>query len=295
MPPGKKHLVFLVNPRSGVQRQKDILSAIELHLDHTVFSFEIQETQYAHHGVQLAKTAAHAGAFGVIAVGGDGSVNDAAAGLSGTATALGILPMGSGNGMARTLGISRKLPEALAVLNSQNITAIDMGYANERPFVSNAGLGFDALISEAFASSKKRGFASYAWLSSRHFFQYQPTRYTITVDGKTWQEEAFIINVANGRQLGYNFQIAPQASYTDGLLDVVILRAFPKWKVLGITLRGFSGRLLHNRYVHHLQCRSVSIQPDDASLLQTDGDAWPCTGKVDFRVQPGALKVFIPK
>lgn len=295
MQDGQKHLLFLVNPRSGVQRQKDIRDAIAAKLDQSVFSFEIKETRYPRHATELSREAAAAGLYGVVAVGGDGSVNDVVAGLAGTDTALGIIPMGSGNGMARTLGIARQPAEAVAVICRNHISTIDLGYANERPFISNAGLGFDALISQAFARSKKRGFANYALLSGRHYLQYQPDHYTLSMDGKTWQEEAFFINVANGRQLGYNFQIAPQASYRDGLLDVVIVRSFPKWKGLGITLRGFRGSLHGSPYVRHLRCEHLTITAAKARLLQADGDAWPCDGAVNFRVAPATLKVFIPE
>lgn len=293
--PAKKHLVFLVNPRSGVQRKKEIEEMVAKHLLKDLFTYEIQPTQYAHHGTLLASEAAKNGAYGVIAVGGDGSVNDVASGLAGTSSALGIIPMGSGNGMARTLGIPRNVKKALAILNEDHCAAIDMGYSNKRPFVSNAGMGFDAVISRAFSTSKKRGFLNYAWLSTRHLSSFQPETYMITSEGKTWQEKAFFINVANGKQFGYNFQIAPKASFTDGLLDVIIVRPFPKWQSIAFALRGFTGSLLDSKYVRHFQCREIQIKSEKGKLLQIDGDAHDCDGSVDFKIVPAALKVFIPK
>lgn len=295
MTPAKKQLVFLVNPRSGVQRNKALAAVIDKALDQQTFSYDIRETKYPQHGTTLARTAAAAGAYGVIAVGGDGSVNDVATGLFETKTVLGILPMGSGNGMARTLGISLNLTKAIELINQNNILPIDAGFANEKLFVSNAGIGFDALISKVFAKSKKRGFANYARLSGKHYFKYKPSLYAITADGTSWEEEAFFINVANGRQFGYNFQVAPQASYSDGLLDLVIVRPFPKWKGFGIAIRGFRGALLKSPYVRHLQCRSVQISSKDEILLQADGDALPSPNSVSFRVAPAALNVFLPK
>jgi len=290
----KKHLVFVVNPHSGTLRRKDMPATIAQYLDTSVFSFDIQETKFPHHGTALAKQAAADGAFGVVAVGGDGSVNDVAAGLAGTGAALGIIPLGSGNGMARTLGIPRQSAGAMQVLNRQNVIQIDIGYANEKPFVSNAGMGFDAVVSGAFAKSRRRGFAAYAWLSGKEFFRYRPRTYQLTIDGDTRVEQAFLVNIANGRQFGYNFQIAPGASFTDGLLDVVILRAFPKIKGLAITLRGFRGSLLNSRYVTHLQGREVRLQTGEPMPFQIDGDAVPGTGDVFFRVAPAALKIFAP-
>lgn len=290
----KKHLVFIINPRSGVDRQKAIQDAIDTTLDQQLYSYEIQYTQYAKHGTVLAKEASAKGAYAVVAVGGDGSVNDIVAGLLDTDTCLAIIPKGSGNGMARTMGIPLKEQEAIAVINKGNEIKMDIGYANERPFISNAGVAFDALISRKFAKSVRRGFAMYSWLVTKYLWVYKAWKWDIEIDGKQIQEKAFIITVANGKQFGYNFQIAPDANWTDGLFDVVIIRNFPR--ILGglIAFRAMNGSILKSPYVKHYRAKEVVVSHPQLRLMQTDGDAHECENKIRFTIKKGLQKVIVP-
>lgn len=290
----KKHLVFIINPKSGVDRQKAIQHAIDTTLDFNQFTYEIQHTEYAKHGIELAKQAATNGAFAVVAVGGDGSVNDVVNGLLGTDTALAIIPKGSGNGMARTMGIPLKEEQAIKVINKGNITHMDIGYANGQPFISNAGVAFDALISRKFAKSVRRGFAMYSWLVTKYMWLYKAWKWNIMVDGKEVNTKAFIITVANGRQFGYNFQIAPDANWTDGLFDVVIVKDFPR--ILGglITIRAMTGTITKSPYVKHYRAKEVVISHPELRLMQTDGDAHACENSITFTIKKGLQKVITP-
>lgn len=289
-----KHVIFIVNPKSGVERQKEISLAVSTHLDSALYTHEILLTQYAKHGTTLAHEAAAKGAYAVVAVGGDGSVNDVAHGLAGTGTLLGIIPKGSGNGMARTIGIPLDVEGAIKVINAGNIAAIDIAYANDRLFISNAGVAFDALISKKFAKSEKRGLMVYSWLVTKYLWLYKTWDFSITIDGREMKERAFMVNVANGTQFGYNFRIAPMAIYTDGLLDIIIIRKFPK--ILGgiIALRAMTGTIAGSRYVQHFTGREITISHPKLNLMQTDGDAHTCTSSINFRVVPGAQRVIVP-
>jgi len=290
----KKHLVFIINPKSGVEREKAIQQAIDTKLDMDRFTYEIDHTQYAKHGTVLAKEAAQRGAYAVVAVGGDGSVNDIVAGLIGTGTALAIIPKGSGNGMARTMEIPLKEMEAIEIINRGNSVMMDIGYANDRPFISNAGVAFDALISKKFAKSERRGFAIYSWLVTRYMWTYKEWEWNITIDGREMKEKAFIISVANGRQFGYNFQIAPCANWTDGLLDVIIIKKFPK--ILGgmLVMRAMNGTITNSPFVDHYTAKEVTISHPKLKLMQTDGDAHECANSIHFRIEKGVQKVIVP-
>lgn len=290
----RKSLVFIINPKSGVERQKEIKQGIDAHLDTQQFSYEIVYTEFAKHGATLAREAARNGAYAVVAVGGDGSVNDVVHGLVGTDTALAIIPKGSGNGMARTMGIPLDVAGAIQTINNNKIAQIDLGYANDRMFISNAGVAFDALISKKFAKSERRGLIVYSWLVTKHMWLYKSWDWEITIDGKQIREKAFMINVANGQQFGYNFKIAPMASYTDGLLDLIIVRRFPK--ILGgiIALRGMNGSIASSPYVQHFRGKEITISHPSLRLMQTDGDAHACESHIKFTVQPGALRVIVP-
>ncbi len=289
-----KHLVFIINPKSGVERQKEIKAAIDTHLDKGKYSYEIQTTQYAKHGIELAKEAAGKGTYAVVVVGGDGSVNDVVRGLLGTNTLLAIIPKGSGNGMARTMDIPRDVNEAIKVINKGNTVAMDVAYANGEPYISNAGVAFDALISKKFSKSERRGLMVYSWLVTKHMWLYKSWKWQITIDGREMTERAFIVNVANGQQFGYNFKIAPMANYTDGLLDLIIVRRFPK--ILGglLSLRFVNGTIHKSPFVKHFTGREITVSHPSLRLMQTDGDAHACEHSIKFTIQKGAQKVIVP-
>lgn len=290
----KRHLVFVVNQKSGVDRKKSIQSAIDKALDAGKFTYEIAYTEYPNHGTFIAREAAAKNAYAVVAVGGDGSVNDITAGLWGTETALAIVPKGSGNGMARTLGIPRNTEQAIEIINRGNITQIDIGFANGIPFISNAGVAFDVLISSEFAKSTRRGFAIYSWLVTKHLWMYKENDWHINIDGKEIVEKAFLISIANGKQFGYNFQIAPEASWTDGLFDVVIIRKFPKMLGGQLVLKAMNGTITNSKYVQHYKAKEVIISHPSLKMIQLDGDARPCDNTVRFHLEKCIQKVFVP-
>lgn len=290
----QKHIVFIVNPKSGVERRKEIQHGINDHLDKIRYSYEIVNTEYAKHGTLLAKEAAAKGAYAVVAVGGDGSVNDVVRGLQGTDTILAIIPKGSGNGMARTMRIPLDTQEAIKVINNGNVVSMDVGMANNRLFISNAGVAFDALIAKKFAASERRGLFVYSWLVTRNMWRYKEWDWDITVDGKHFKERAFMINIANGQQFGYNFRIAPMASYTDGLLDLIIIRKFPKILGGAIVLRAMNGTIAGSPYVTHIRGREIIISNPSLKLMQTDGDAHACEPEINFKILRAAQKVIVP-
>ncbi len=289
-----KHVVFIVNPRSGVERQKQIQQGIDTCLDKESYTYEIVNTQYPKHGTTLAREAAEKGAYAVVAVGGDGSVNDVVQGLLGTDTLLAIIPKGSGNGMARTMKIPLDTQDAIKVINKGRAVAMDVAYANGHPFISNAGVAFDALISKKFAKSERRGLMVYSWLVTKYMWLYKNWDWQITVDGKRYNERAFMVNVANGQQFGYNFRIAPMASFTDGLLDVIIIRRFPK--ILGgmLVARAMTGTIARSPFVRHMTGKEITITNPSLKLMQTDGDAHACEHSITFTISRGAQQVIVP-
>lgn len=290
----KKHLVFVINPHSGVDRQKAIQQAIESKLDMQQYTFDIAHTQYAKHGTIIAKEAAEKGAFAVVAVGGDGSVNDVAAGLLHTDTALAIIAKGSGNGLARSLQLPLNELGAIDVINRGNTIVMDVGFAANRLFLSNAGAGFDAKIAQQFSKSKRRGFAIYSWLVTKNLWTFKCPEWDITIDGKHMKEKAFLVNVANAKQFGYNFQIAPDADWTDGLFEVIIIKNFPR--ILGglLVVRAMNGTITKSPFVKHYQGKDIVLSHPKLEYMQTDGDGHPCGNSIHFRMVPAAQKVIVP-
>lgn len=289
-----KKVLFIINPKSGVDRVKAIENLIDGHLDKAKFAAEIAFTQYAKHGTELARDAALRGYNIVVAVGGDGSVNDIIAGLYNTDVSLAIIPKGSGNGLARTLKIPLDTAKAIAVINQEKYSKIDLGEANRHLFVSNVGVGFDALVAKKFAKSNRRGIAMYSWIVIKHLWRYKEWVWELEVDGKIYKEKSFILTIANARQFGYNFQIAPLADLQDGLFDIVILKKYPKILGAFIAIRAFRGTLLKSRFVQYLQGKNVIIRHPALNLLQVDGDVHSCSKEIKITLLPAALNILVP-
>ena len=290
-----KKILFIINPKSGVDRVKALQNLIDQHLDHGKFEYNIAHTQYAKHGTELARDAATKGGYDVIvAVGGDGSVNDIIAGLYNTNATLAIIPKGSGNGLARSLNIPLDAAKAIQLINKGQSMSIDLGKADNKIFVSNAGVGFDALVARKFAKSNRRGMAIYSWIVTKYLWMYKEWVWDITIDGQPLKERAFILTVANAAQFGYNFKIAPHADLQDGLFDIVIIKKYPK--ILGglIALRAFQGTILKSKYVLHFKGKKVSISHPKLSLLQMDGDVYPCSNEVNIEMIPSCLSIMVP-
>lgn len=276
----QERILFIVNPNAGTDRVKAITAHIDAHLDRQAFVPEVIYTQYPHHGTAIATEAIVNGIKYVVAVGGDGSVNDIVKGIYGREAILGILPQGSGNGLARSLGIPLDIPQAIQAINRRQVQHIDVGMANEHLFISNAGVGFDALVSKKFKDSRVRGLVSYGRIVLKEFWKYRERNWKIEIDGRSFTSTAFMVTVANATQFGYNFKIAPQARLNDGLLDIVIVRKHPKALGLGITLKAFSGRIHQSRYVDYYQGKRVKISHPELTYLQTDGDVQPTKNEV---------------
>jgi diacylglycerol kinase (ATP) len=289
-----KHLVFIINPHSGVDRQKAMQMAIDEVIDKSQFTYEIAFTEYAKHGIELARTAALKGAYAVVAVGGDGSVNDVVKGLLGTETALAIIPKGSGNGMARCMNIPLKERAALEVINKGRTERMDIAYANDQPFISNAGVAFDALISKKFATSKRRGMLVYGWLVTKHLWLYRTRKWNMNIDGEESTVRAFMIVVANGDEFGYGYKIAPGASWTDGLFDVIVVKKFPKIYGGLMAMRLRQGTITDSKYVERYRGKEITLSHPQLSLMQVDGDSHPCENKITFKLEAGKQKVIVP-
>jgi diacylglycerol kinase family enzyme len=196
--------------------------------------------------------------------------------------------------MARTMGIPLFVEQATEVINKGNVISMDVGYANEWLFLSNAGVGFDALISKEFASSEKRGLSVYSWLVTKNLWAYKDQEWQITIDGKELKQKAFMVNVANGQQFGYNFKIAPNASYTDGWLDVSIIKPFPRILGASLIMRAMNSSIHNSPYVETYRAKEITVSHPDLQLMQTDGDAHACGHEITFRIEPLALKVLVP-
>ena len=292
-----RKILFIINRKAGTDREKRLESVIREILPEPAFSVQITHLAYLGHGTHLAQEAVQQGVDTVVAVGGDGSINEIAQGLTGTGTALAVIPLGSGNGLARALKIPLDVRKALQLIVDNKRGAIDVGYANEHLFLSNAGVGFDALIAEKFRHTKKRGLWGYAKLVIKSFREYKGNNYTIDIDGNTLNRPAFLLSVANGNQMGYEFKLAPNASLFDGLLDVCIVPPVSFLGLLPLSIYSLLGTVHKTKYMQHFTGQEVIIRSPQLNYLQVDGDAVPAgaNGEVRIKVVKGAIQMIIQK
>lgn len=287
-------ILFIINPKSGTDRAKAIEHLVLEHMDPTRFQVTIAHTQYAKHGTELARKALKDGYETIVAVGGDGSVNDVIVALAGSKAKLGIIPKGSGNGLARSLHIPLDTVQAIRSINEQHHCPIDLGKAGDVLFASNVGVGFDVLVARKFAKSQRRGMVAYSWIVTKHLWKYKEWKWDLQIDGRPLKSKAFILTVANAQQFGYNFKIAPIAELQDGLFDVVVIRKYPKILGAMIALRAFKGTLLKSKYVAHYRAKRVTIGNPDLELFQADGDTHACKATLEIEMLEKAINVIVP-
>jgi len=291
----KKHITFVVNPISGTQEKEQIIALINEYLDIDKYTFQIIYTQYAGHAEEIAAQCAEDSHFAVVAVGGDGTVNEVARALTHTHTALGIIPCGSGNGLARHLQISMQPRKAIEAINEGIIERIDYGTINRRKFFCTCGVGFDAFVSLKFAEAGKRGLNTYIEQSLNASLNYKPETYKLTIDGnETEIYQAFLIACGNAAQYGNNAYIAPKATLTDGLLDVTILNPFTPLDVPSLALQLFTKTIDQNSHIKTFRCKTINIRREKPGVVHYDGDPVMMGANLKVKIHHAGLHVIVP-
>jgi len=223
----KSKIAFIINPISGTGKKEDLPALIRQELDARMYEPEIVFTQSRGDGTILAKSFIDRGFQFIVAVGGDGTVNEVARALIHTDCSLGIIPIGSGNGLARHLGIPMNNKRAIQQLNVSETIQMDYGLVNGNHFFCTCGTGFDAYVSTEFAKGKRRGIMSYIEKIITGYFSYKSKKYQLLGNGIDLKVKAFVLTFANASQWGNNAYIAPQASVQDGKMDISIMSNFP--------------------------------------------------------------------
>lgn len=290
----KKKIIFILNPVSGTRKKAVVPELVRKHLDHQLYAYKIVETERAFHARELAKGAAEAGADIIVAVGGDGTVNEVGSGLLYSKSALGILPFGSGNGLALHLGIPLDTVKAIALLNKASCRTIDSAQANGKPFFCTAGLGFDAQIGRLFTHTRTRGFASYIRMALREYFHFTPHQYYIKTRDQQFSGAFFVVTFANAGQYGNNAYIAPQADIKDGLLDICMLKPFPVRELIPLGWKLFHKNIHKSRYMQIIRAERAEIECPQAECMHLDGEFAPIQGKLTISMLPESLKVMVP-
>ena len=265
----KKKIVFILNPISGTHSKKEIPEMIERTLDHEQFDAEIRLTEYAGHASEIAKECANEGIDIVVAIGGDGTVNEVARSLVHTQTALGIIPCGSGNGLE----------------------AFDYGVINDLPFFCTCGMGFDAFISLKFAEAGKRGPVTYLENVLKEGLVYRPETYEVEDESGTKKYKAFLIACANASQYGNNAYIAPGATMQDGELDVIIMEPFNALDAPQVAADLFMKTLGNNSKIKTFRTKRLHITRSEPGAIHYDGDPIMTGKDIDVHIEPQGIRI----
>lgn len=289
----KKKAIFIINLISGTSDKSGIPGMIAEYIDHDKFDYEIAITQYAGHASEIATKAKDDGVDIVVAVGGDGTVNEVARAIVHSGTALGIIPCGSGNGLARHLLLPLNVRKAIDIINACEIHELDYGVINSYPFFCTCGMGFDAFVSMKFAEAGKRGPITYIENVLREGLKYKPETYTIQDESGTNRYKAFLISCANASQYGNNAYIAPQASMSDGLMDVIIMEPFDVFEAPQISIDMFNKTLDRNSKIKTFRCDKLHIHRDAPGVIHYDGDPVMSGEDIDVHIEPKGIKIVV--
>ena len=265
----KKKISFIINPKSGTQSKEQILHLLDEKLDKTKYAQEVIYTEYAGHAVEIAAQKAKENVHAVVAIGGDGTINEIARSLVHTKT--------------------------IEIINEGIIDVIDYGKINEVPFFCTCGVGFDAFVSLKFAKAGRRGPLTYLEKTLLESLKYQPETYELETEDGTLKYKAFLIACGNASQYGNNAYIAPQAMLTDGLLDVTILEPFTVLDVPSLSFQLFNKTIDQNSRIKTFRCQTLRIHRTKPGVVHFDGDPMMMGENIDVKVIKEGLQVIIPR
>lgn len=286
----KKKIVFIINPISGTGKQKVVEKLIEAYLDCSKFEHEIWYTQHAGHAKELSLNASAKGFDIIVAVGGDGSVNETGSSIIGGSSVLGIVPTGSGNGLARHLQLPMDLKEAVLRINNGVESIIDTGLLNGEIFLGTAGLGFDAHIGKKFDEASSRGFFTYVKLSFAEYFKYKEQLFKIEIDGIRFERKAFLLSFCNSNQWGNDAFISPHSDVSDGQLRIIVIKKMSLLAAPFFVYKLFRKKLHTSRYYEELKGKHINVLHSTLNA-HLDGEPISVDREINVKVVPASLKV----
>jgi diacylglycerol kinase (ATP) len=287
--------LFVVNPISGARSKDILLSDIEEFCKSRNWEYHIVLTNGFSDKENIQTVISRYQPEVIVAVGGDGTVNLVAQAVAHTEMVMGIIPMGSGNGLSKDLNIPQfNHKSALQILENPTVTGLDSLMANDHFFVHLCDLGFNAHIVKLFMRSGKRGLLSYIKFSIKEFFNYKTFRYEIKTNKGNYKGYAFMITIANSNQFGSNLTINPEGVYDDGIFEIVIIKRFPRKRILGLLVKLIRKRINFSPYCITVKCKEAEIYTKKKKALQYDGEPGGVVNKVNISIQHNSLKVIVP-
>jgi YegS/Rv2252/BmrU family lipid kinase len=268
----KEKIAFIINPKAGKKSKANIEELVEKNLRADLWKPKFFYTRYSGHAKELVYECIERGYQTIVAAGGDGTVNEVATSVFKTGVTLGIVPIGSGNGLARSLGIPLQKDDAINLLNFKNTREIDVGAINKHYFFCTCGTGFDARIGHRFSKSKARGFISYIKTTILEYNKYRPKKYKLKIDNRKITQKAFLITIANAGQYGNNAYIAPEAEIDDGSFDITILKPFPWYVTPILGIRLFSKNINKSKFIDTYYGHTIEFLKKKKYRFHIDGE-----------------------
>ena len=291
-----RNILVIINPIAGVRPKDEIPSLVrEVMTADDGFEIDIRFTERAGHASEMAREAVEKGVDTVVAIGGDGTINETARQLVGSPVKFGIVPMGSGNGLARHIQIPLDLRKALECIRNGYSEAVDYGTVNDHIFFCTAGIGFDAKVSAKFAEAGTRGPITYLRSFAELVGDYKPSTYVIYTDDNRVKERAFLIAIGNASQWGNNAYITPHASMSDGLLDVTLVKPMPLYEIPRMALQLFSRDLDKNPHTEYFRSSHLRIIMPHPDVVHVDGEPIQMDGVLDVEIHKGQLHIICPE
>ncbi|NVO01987.1 MAG: YegS/Rv2252/BmrU family lipid kinase [Bacteroidetes bacterium] len=290
----KRNILYVVNPKAGVKK-KNLFRDIEAISKQKGLNYRMLVWERADQDiVSLVKENLDDSIDIVVAIGGDGMVNRIAQALVNTKFSMGIIPMGSGNGLARFLQIPLSLEKSIDVLLNGKIVQVDTCEINNQLFMATAGAGFDAHVGKLFANSTKRGFFSYVKITLKQFKVYEPKEYELVLDGKSLKIVAFSLTIANANQWGNNAVIAPEADIQDGIMEITVLKPFKMWNAPNIALRLFNKTIHLTKHSETFKAREILITRSDGGAVHYDGEPDEMGTELRIKINPLTINMVVP-
>jgi len=286
---------FIFNPMAGTGRRAEFPVLLARYFGtESQSDYVLRPTEGPGHATELAREAARAGCRVVVAVGGDGTVNEVGQGLLHQEnTAMGIVPRGSGNGLARHLKVPLNLGRALRRLREPVFSRMDVGRVNGRPFFCTAGLGFDARVSQQFAQAGSRGLSTYMRVTLSEYQTFKSVPVVVETNGVTLETNCYVLAFANASQYGNNAYIAPDANLRDGLLDMCLMDALPPWRAMQVVLGMALGTLPRTGGAAYSRTSHTTVRAAAPIGCHVDGDYLGHGTEFTFDLLPLALEVAV--
>lgn len=292
----KEKILFIVNPISGHHDKSKFPSIVEKLIDKDKYDYTITLTEYGGHAVELTKQAIDNQYDIIVAVGGDGTINEVATTMIGASQTFAIVPYGSGNGLARHLHLPLKPDKVITeVINKGVKSKIDTAAMNGVPYISIAGVGFDAIIADFFAQDPHRGIKTYVKLVTKEYLHFQPKKYHLILDGKEEIDcEPFFISFANSNQFGSNAVVSPTASLNDGLLDVCIFKKPNMLQVPYVATHLLTKKIDRTHFVDIHKAQKIQVIRENDEIANIDGEAVMMPKDITVEINPLSLNILLP-